>query len=462
MHSRLSAGERYDEWQRIRMGQARVVVGARSAVFAPVENLGAIIVDEEHESTYISEKTPKYDAREVAVRRCERAGAVCILGSATPQIKTYHNALRGYYTLLELRERVSGRPMPRVEIVDMRRELVMGNKTIFSGALLAALRKCFSRGEQAMLFINRRGYNTFVSCRSCGKTVKCPQCDVSMTYHFQQRRLKCHYCGLEVAPPQICPACSSPLIRYFGTGTERVTEEIARQFPDVAVVRMDADTTAGKNGHEKILNQFRSGKAQLMVGTQMIAKGHDFPRVTVVGVIAGDMMLSMPDYRSAERTFALLTQMAGRAGRGELPGEVYFQTYDPNHYAVVAAAAQDYRLFYNEEIQRRRRALYPPYTVHARLLFTAAQEELAAQAAQQADTLVRDWISAHPNERKTLLHMRALAAPIGYIRGQYRWQLFVKLSAKAPDAVLAYLETLSHLETPDVLTDLEINPNSML
>ncbi|MBQ2818677.1 MAG: primosomal protein N' [Clostridia bacterium] len=462
LHSRLSAGERFDEWWRIRTGQAQVVVGARSAVFAPVSDLGLIVVDEEHETSYNSEKTPKYDTREVAIQRCAQKGAVLVLGSATPQIKTYHNALRGYYNLIELHGRVNGKPLPEVNIVDMREELVKGNRSMFSGALIKALRECFEKGQQAMLFMNRRGYNTFVSCRSCGKTVKCPACDVAMTYHQGDSQLRCHYCGYSCPPPKTCPECGSNLIRYFGSGTERVEDEINKLFPGITVARMDADTTAGKDGHLKILTEFREGRAQLLIGTQMIAKGHDFPSVTVVGVVSCDMMLSMPDYRSPERAFGLLTQVAGRAGRAKLPGKVFFQTYDPDHYAIQYAAKQDYRAFYMQEIGYRRKGLFPPYTVYARLLFSGPDEGKLMQAAKQANSAFESWISENPQQRKNVLHYRSMEAPIAYIKGNHRWQIFFKISAARSEEILDFLSALSQEGYKGAKCELEINPQSML
>ena len=354
IHSRLSAGERFDEWRRIRRGDARVVIGARSAVFAPLEKLGLIVVDEEHEATYLSDHHPRYDAREVAQWRCEAEGATLLLASATPSILSFARARRGDLTLLEMPHRVHDRPMPTVEIVDMRRELEQGNRSIFSGALMSRLRTCMQEGQQAMLLMNRRGYNSFVSCRSCGYVVKCPNCDVAMTYHLAggDGQLHCHYCGYVQPAPDQCPECGSGYIRYFGTGTQKVEEELKKLFPDVGVVRMDIDTTTGKDGHQRLLDEFRSGRARILVGTQMIAKGLDFPRVTLVGVIAADMTLNLPDYRSRERTFQLLTQVAGRAGRGALPGQVVIQTYKPDDPVILASARQDYRAFFEEEFAK--------------------------------------------------------------------------------------------------------------
>ena len=359
LHSRLSAGERFDEWRRIRRGDARVIIGARSAVFAPTERLGLIVVDEEHETTYLSDRHPRYDAREVAQWRCEEEDATLLLASATPSILSFAKARRGDYTLVEMPTRVLNRPMPEVEIIDMRRELEQGNRSVLSGRLVSGLRDCLRHGQQAMLLMNRRGYNAFISCRSCGHVMKCPNCDVSLTYHVQggDGQLHCHYCGHAEPPPQVCPECGSRYIRYFGAGTQKVEEELRRLFPGVGVARMDIDTTSGKDGHQRLLDEFRSGRARVLVGTQMIAKGLDFPRVTLVGVVAADMTLNLPDYRSRERTFQLLTQVAGRAGRGELPGQVIIQTYKPEDPTILASSRQDYRAFFEEEFARRRTGL---------------------------------------------------------------------------------------------------------
>ncbi|MDO4482943.1 MAG: primosomal protein N', partial [Clostridia bacterium] len=322
LHSRLSAGERFDEWRRIRRGDARVVIGARSAVFAPLQDLGLVVIDEEHENTYISDHHPRYDARQIAAMRCDTEGATLLLASATPSILSFAKARRGDYTLLEMPYRVHNRPLPEVEIVDMRKELELGNRSIFSGVLQRKLKECMARGQQAMLMMNRRGYHSFVSCRKCGHVLKCPNCDVSLTYHMTggDGALHCHYCGYMSPIPSACPECGSKYIRYFGAGTQKVEEELRKLLPGVGIVRMDIDTTSGKDGHQKLLDEFRSGRARVLVGTQMIAKGLDFPKVTLVGVVAADMTLNLPDYRSRERTFQLLTQVAGRAGRGNLPG----------------------------------------------------------------------------------------------------------------------------------------------
>lgn len=379
LHSRLSAGERFDEWRRIRRGDARVVIGARSAVFAPLENLGLAVVDEEHESTYLSDRHPRYDARTVAKWRCDRENATLLLSSATPSILSFAMARRGDYTLLEMPHRVLNRPLPEVTVVDMRKELELGNRSVFSQRLTNELQACMKRGEQAMLLMNRRGYHSFVSCRNCGYVVKCPHCDVSMTYHMAggDGKLHCHYCGHVEDVPAKCPECGSKYIRYFGAGTQRVEEELRKLFPGTGIVRMDIDTTSGKDGHQKLLDEFRSGRARILVGTQMIAKGLDFPRVTLVGVVAADMSLNLPDYRSRERTFQLLTQVAGRAGRGEIPGQVVIQSYKPEDPIIRFSAKQDYRAFFEYEFQQRREGLYPPFTIMARILVEATRPDIA-------------------------------------------------------------------------------------
>ena len=468
LHSRLSAGERFDEWRRIRSGEARVVIGARSAVFAPLEKPGVIIVDEEHESSYLSDKRPRYDARDIAKWRAEYHGAVMLLGSATPSISTYMKAMPGVkpwnkLTLIEMNERVCGRALPEVEIVDMREELVQGNKSIFSAALVREMQECLDQGRQAILFINRRGYSTFVSCRSCGHVEKCDQCDVSMTYHMADDKLHCHYCGDERKPPKVCPECGSKFIRFFGTGTQKVEEEVQARFPGVSVLRMDVDTTGGKDSHEKILSEFRSGKAQVLVGTQMIAKGLDFPNVTLVGVVAADLSLHVPDYRSVERTFQLITQVAGRAGRAEYPGKVILQTYDPEHNCIQLAAQQDYRAFYFREEKQRRRGLYPPFTVLARLLVSAKSEMDAQNAAQDLEKRLNEFLDSDPTIRRDVIQMRALEAPLKLLRGEARWQVFLKMYAKEPsDRVISYMEELEEISYEKVRVELEVNPNAML
>ncbi len=435
LHSRLSPGERYDEWRRIRRGDARVVIGARSAVFAPVEDLGLVVVDEEHESTYTSDHHPRYDAREVALSRCQRERATLILASATPSILSYARAGRGDYMLLEMPVRVQDRPMPEVQLVDMRRELESGNRSVFSRELAAALDGCLRRGEQAMLMINRRGYHSFVSCRACGHVVKCPNCDVSLTCHVstgqeaargEESLLRCHYCGHTQEVPARCPSCGSPYIRYFGAGTQKVEEEVRRLFPGTETARMDIDTTSGKDGHARILERFRSGAARVLIGTQMIAKGLDFPKVTLVGIVAADLTLNLPDYRARERTFQLLTQAAGRAGRGRQPGRVIIQTYKPEDPVLSLAAKQDYRAFFEVEFRRRRQALYPPFTAMMRLLIESPGGETAERTAGELEKQIRGVLEANPAWKKKVLLFSSELPGIRMLRGLERRQILIK------------------------------------
>ncbi|MBQ8200390.1 MAG: primosomal protein N' [Clostridia bacterium] len=465
LHSRLSAGERFDEWRRIRRGEARVVIGARSAVFAPCENLGLIVVDEEHETTYLSDRHPRYDARDVAAWRCENEGATLLLASATPSILSFAKARRGDYTLLEMPCRVGSRPMPEVTVVDMRREIENGNRSVFSGLLTAKLRECMKRGEQAMLLMNRRGYNSFVSCRSCGLTMKCPNCDVALTYHIAggDGRLHCHYCGHVADTPSKCPECASRYIRFFGAGTQKVEEELKKLFPEVNVVRMDVDTTSGKEGHAKLLDEFRSGRARILVGTQMIAKGLDFPKVTLVGVVAADMTLNLPDYRSRERTFQLLTQVAGRAGRGLIPGQVIIQTYKPEDEIITASAKQDYRAFFQMEFERRRTALYPPFTILARLLVESPSPAAAQRMAMALHTRCQTLLESHPLWKKRVLMMLLDQPSVKVLRGKTRWHVMFKLLVHPQtEEFVAALTEMAREDAEGADVYFEYNPTTMM
>ena len=467
LHSRLTDGQRYDEWRRIRQGEARVVVGARSAIFAPMEKLGLIVVDEEHEQTYLSDKYPRYDARRVAKLRCQNEKATLVLSSATPSILSFAMARRGDYTLVEMPRRVLDRPMPTVTVVDMRRELEAGNRSIFSALLSQRLKECAERGEQAMLFLNRRGYNTFVSCRNCGYVVKCGQCDISMTLHRQGPEdaglLRCHMCGATLPPPTVCPECGSKYIRYFGSGTQRVEEETRKLLPGVGVIRMDIDTTRGRDAHARLLNQFGAGKAQVLIGTQMIAKGLDFPKVTLVGVVAADMTLNLPDYRAPERTFQLITQVAGRAGRAETPGQVIVQTYKPDNPCILAAARQDYRAFFEMEFSRRRAGLYPPFTLLARLLVEAVTEEEAKTMAERLYDQVQTYLLSHGAQKRKVLMVRADEAPVKRIRGRFRYHVLLKLFDH-PDAgpLLELLAQLAAVGDERCRVYCEVNPATMM
>lgn len=380
INSRLSAGERYDQSERAARGEIDIMIGPRSALFTPFSRLGLIIIDEEHEGAYKSETSPRYHAREVADMRARMNGASLILGSATPSLESYHRALSGEYRLLVLRERAKKDSLlAQVHVVDLREELAEGNRSVFSRRLKALMEERLERGEQIMLFMNRRGYASFVSCRSCGEVLKCPHCDVSLTYH-RDGSLRCHYCGYETRLPKLCPACGSPYIAPFGSGTQKLEELTARAFPGVRLLRMDADTTAKKGAHEEILQAFSEGEADILIGTQMIVKGHDFPNVTLVGIMAADLSLYAPDYRSAERTFELLTQASGRAGRGSLKGDVVIQTYAPDHFAITAAAEQDYEQFYRQELLYRKVMGYPPAVGLLSILMSSRDEALLERA----------------------------------------------------------------------------------
>ena len=360
INSRLSAGERYDQLERAANGEIDIMIGPRSALFTPFANLGLIIMDEEHEGAYKSENVPRYHAREVAEMRAQMNHASLILGSATPSMESYHRALNGKYQLLTLHNRAKKNSrLANVHVVDLREELAEGNRSVFSRKLRELMEDRLSKGEQIMLFMNRRGYANFVSCRSCGEALRCPHCDVSLTYH-KYGRLKCHYCGHEIWMPKNCPRCGSPYIAPFGTGTQKLEDMTRKTFPDARIIRMDADTTSTKGAHEEILQTFAEGDADILIGTQMIVKGHDFPKVTLVGIMAADLSLYVPDFRSGERTFELITQASGRAGRGEIPGDVVIQSYTPDHFAITAAADQDYEQFYRQEMLYRKMMAYPP------------------------------------------------------------------------------------------------------
>lgn len=383
MNSRLSAGERYDQYMRAKRGEASIMIGPRSALFTPFDRLGLIIIDEEHESAYQSEIVPRYQAAEVAARRAEMSGALLVLGSATPSVAVYQKAREGMISLHRLTHRArTGSHLPDVKVVDLREEFRMKNRGILSQSLHEAMDACLKRGEQMMLFLNRRGYAGFVSCRSCGYVVKCRHCDVSMTVHHHTL-LKCHYCGSEQPMPRVCPSCGSPYIAGFGVGTQKVEEFVQKEFPEARILRMDRDTTSGKDDMGRILQIFSEGGADILIGTQMIVKGHDFANVTLVGILAADLSLFAGDYQSSERTFQLLTQAAGRAGRGDRPGEVIIQTYQPEHYCIQTAAAQDYDSFYSQEIRFRQMLHYPPERQMMVMLAEGEHDQQTGQAVQK-------------------------------------------------------------------------------
>lgn len=443
LHSRLSQGERYDEWRKIAERKVSVAIGARSAIFAPFRRIGLIIIDEEHESSYKQEESPKYHAKDVAIERAKHLGAVVVLGSATPSLESYQETIEGGITLLSMTERVEGRPLPPVHIVDMRDELKLGNRSMFSASLHEKVLERLERKEQIVLLLNRRGFSTFVMCRSCGYTVGCPHCDISLTYHRHTKTMRCHYCGYAEREVTVCPECSSEYIRYFGTGTQKVEEELVKTFPGIRVIRMDVDTTTEKGSHEKWLTKFRNREADVLLGTQMVAKGLDFPDVTLVGVIAADTVLNLPDFRAAERTFQLLTQVAGRAGRHQLPGEVVVQTYNPEHYSIVLAGQHDYAGYAGLELKARRERLYPPYCRLILVTFLHEQIPLLVKLGEQFASELKGKLERKVREDGDPSYYEVLgpvASPIPRIKDRYRFQCVVKY-AKELNAAAAVRET---------------------
>ncbi len=423
LNSRLSAGERYDQWELAMKGEVDIMIGPRSALFAPFSNLGLIVIDEEHEGAYKSETMPRYHAREAAILRARLSGADVVLGSATPSMETYSRALSGEYGMLRLQSRAfSDSRLARTEVVDLREELKTGNKTMFSRCLSAHIQDRLNRGQQVMLFMNRRGYSSFVSCRSCGEAVQCPHCDVSMTLH-KNGRLYCHYCGYSLPMPKLCLSCGSPYIAGFGTGTQKLEEMTRQMFPEARVLRMDADTTAKKGGHEEILSAFEAGEADILIGTQMIVKGHDFKNVTLVGIMAADLSLNTPDYRCAERTFQLLTQAAGRAGRGSKAGHVVIQTYQPDHYSIETAARQDYEAFYSREIAYRKMMNYPPACRMSAVLFAAKDEAALDSFCQEAEKRISRILEELSVSFQSI---GPVNAPVYKVNDMYRKILYIK------------------------------------
>ncbi len=420
LHSAFSDAERADQWRRIREGRACVVVGTRSGVFAPVQNLGLVIVDEEHDGSYKQQEAPRYHGRDVAVVRARNSGAVVILGSATPSIETRQNANAGRYKLLMLPERIANRPMPTVDIIDIRHEILeTRQQTTFSRKLMEKIEKRLANREQIMLLLNRRGFSSFMVCRACGERLPCTNCSVSLTYHKRDRRMLCHYCGYAEKVPKRCPRCDSDHIQFLGTGSERVEAELFAHFPTARIARLDRDTTGGKGAYEEILRRFRHGDVDILVGTQMIAKGHDIPNVTLVGVVLADIGLAMPDFRAAERSFQLLTQAAGRAGRGDLAGEVVIQTLNPDHYAIQFAAAQDYEGFSRKELEFRKWLRYPPFAALANVLVRAEKQEDALRMA----TAIGYLLTPPPEGMKV---MGPAEAPVPRLKNEFRYQLLLK------------------------------------
>ncbi|SES66008.1 replication restart DNA helicase PriA [Natronincola peptidivorans] len=426
LHSNLSEGERFDEWRKIREGKVNIAIGARSAIFAPFRNLGMIIIDEEHENTYKSEISPKYHAIEVADFRRRQEGAVVILGSATPSIETYYKGEVGEITLLTLAERATVSALPEVEVVDMRQELDKGNKGILSHRLFSLIDKNLERKKQTILFLNRRGYATFISCRQCGYVIKCRHCDITMIYHKNMKNLQCHYCGEKKEEPKHCPSCSSTHINYFGTGTQKIQDLIGEHFPNAVIARMDMDSTSIKGSHKKILNSFKKQEIDILIGTQMISKGLDFPNVTLVGIISGDASLNLPDFRASEKTFQLVTQVAGRAGRGLEEGRVILQTYNPDHYSICAAAQHDYNRFYKEELELRKEFAYPPFVQLININFSGKKSEDVYTVAEKISNNIKYILKGKGYNNYEEIILGPNPAMIAKVKERYRFQILLK------------------------------------
>lgn len=467
LHSKLSYGERFDQWKKIKEGKVKIVVGARSAVFAPFKNLGLIVIDEEHETTYKSSQNPKYNTIELAGKRVDIENAYLVLGSATPSLESYYNSLNNEMVLLELKDRVNDYSLPKVNVIDMRDELDKGNKSIFSEKLFDSLEKNLNNGKQAILFLNRRGFSTFVSCRKCGYVVKCQSCDVSMTYHKNINRLRCHYCGISTITPKICPQCKSNYIKYFGVGTEQIEDHTRALFPQARIARMDMDTTTKKGSYEKILGDMKNKKIDILIGTQMISKGLDFEDVALVGIIAADITINLPDFRSPERGFQLVTQVAGRAGRGDYKGEVILQTYNPEHYSIVYSKEHDYISFYNTEISLRKEFLYPPFISLVSLLIYGENNTKVAKLSKKIyDLFVKECIWIDKAKINDYI-IGPYPAPLERIKNNFRWMILMKSKKEDMDKLKSILQRVCidneyKLNIDHVKFSIDIDPNSIL
>ncbi|MBZ9608352.1 primosomal protein N' [Clostridium estertheticum] len=459
-HSRLSDGERYDEWMRVKLGNVKIAIGARSAIFLPFENLGLIVIDEEHEASYKSDSNPKFDAREIAYMKCELENCKLILGSATPSIESYYRSTIKELELITINERADGAAMPKVEIVDMREELMNNNRSIFSKPLHEGIIESLSRNEQVILFLNRRGFSTFVSCRKCGYVFKCKKCDISLTYHNSSEYLTCHYCGEKEKISKTCPNCGSSYVKYFGVGTEKIEQEINRIFPSAKTLRMDFDTTRKKNSYEYIYNTFKNKQADILIGTQMVAKGLDFKNVTLVGVIAADLSLNLPDFRAFERTFQLLTQVSGRAGRGKKEGKVVIQTYNADNLTIQYAAENDYDSFYKNEIMMRKVMDYPPFTSILVITMSSEDENLLIKSTQNVGENLKYKIKN--NDKITLLG--PCPCGVSKIKNFYRWQIIIKGNIEqtiAEEIKKSVYELLKNVYT-SIRVSIDINPSNMI
>lgn len=464
LHSKLSIGERHDEWERIRERKARIVIGARSAIFAPIENIGIIIIDEEHDSSYKSETNPRYNAKEIAKILAKENKAPLLLGSATPDINTFYNATsenedgNTKTKLLTLTKRANESSLPKVEIIDLKQELANGNRSMLSMELYNSIEENIKQKRQTILFLNRRGYSTFIMCRNCGYTVKCPNCNISMTYHSYEKKLKCHYCSYEENLVTTCPECHSDKIRYFGTGTQKLEQEINKQFPNASTIRMDIDTVTKKNSHEEILNKFKNENIDILIGTQMVVKGHHFPNVTLVGVIAADSSLNIDDYRANERTFQILTQVAGRAGRENLPGKVIIQTYNPDNFSIICAQKQNYEMFYETEIALRKQLKYPPFCDIILISFNSLNETNIKNISNEMYKKLLEKLN-----QEEFKIFRPMPSPIDKIQNRYRWRIIIKgnMTVEANEVLNQTLKEIYSRNIKDIRISIDVNPNNM-
>ncbi len=456
LHSKLSIGERFDEWQKISNGEKKIVIGARSAIFAPVESLGIIIIDEEHDMSYKSDTTPRYNAKDLAKYIAEKNNCPLVLGSATPEITTMYNAKQNEINLYTLTKRANNSKLANVEIIDLRNELAIGNRSMISFKLQDKIKDNLSKKNQTILFLNRRGYSTFIMCRDCGYVAKCKNCNISLTYHMSENKLKCHYCGYEEKVIKECPECNSKKVKYFGTGTQKLEEEIHKLFPEASTIRMDIDTVSKKNSHEEILNTFKNDNIDILIGTQMVVKGHHFPNVTLVGVVTADSSLNLEDYRAVERTFQTLVQVAGRAGR-EKEGDVIIQTYNPDHYAIIEAQKQDYDLFYNQEIELRKMLNYPPFCDIIMISFQGTD----INEIQKISNLVYRKIKSVNDENINIF--KPVPSPVDKIKNKYRWRIILKckVTSRILDIINYGIEDENIKKCKNTRITVDINPNTM-
>ena len=458
LHSRLSAGEKFDEWLRLKNGEAKIAIGARSAIFAPLENLGLIVVDEEHDGSYEAENSPRYKTIEVAKKRAELSGAKVVLGSATPSVETYDKALSGEYYLAEMKNRVNGKTLPEFIVADMRDEIRRGNESVFSSALKQELKTCVESGNQAIIFFNRRGYSRQVICRECGYVAKCENCDVALNYHKDTGLLKCHFCNATYKMLRACPECGSVNLSYNGIGTQRVVDDLKKLLPSAKFIRMDNDTTQGKEGHFKILKDFSEKKADVLVGTQMVAKGHDFPSVTLVGILDADMSLYFSDYRSGERTYQLITQVAGRSGRAEKKGKVVLQTYNPDNPILQFAINYDYQGFFNREKALRKSTGFPPYTLVLRVMIEGDEDSETIETLKNAYMKIK---AIHDKNADNFLFFNKMRCPVKRIKNKFRYEILMRLRGdydKVRDEI--YNAALSE-KTAETLVYVEENPSNL-